>query len=164
MSEESPLWKSTSSQWLNGWHFLGSLLLTLGVLFAAFWLIPLYWIAPLPGLWALWKYLVVRTRVYELTSERLRITSGVFNQTVDEVELYRVKDTVLLRPWWMRLLGLSTVVMDTSDRSMPKIELPGLARGVDFRETLRQQVEIQRERKRVREMDFDDVGSEADPL
>lgn len=163
MSDESRLWKSTSSQWLNAWHFLWVGVGVVGLLFAAFWFIPLYALAPIPLAWAVWRYLVVRTRIYELTSERLRITSGVFNQTVDEVELYRVKDTLMLRPWWMRLIGLSTVVLETSDRSLPNVEIPALPKGSEFREILRKQVELQRDKKRVRELDFDDAN-EGDDL
>lgn len=158
MTDESRLWKSTSSQWLNAWHFLVVLLATVGLLVGAFWVIPLYAVVPVPILWAVWRYLVVRTRIYELTSERLRITSGVFNQTVDEVELYRVKDTLMVRPWWMRIIGLSTIALETSDRSLPKIEIPALPQGQEFRELLRKQVEQQRDKKRVRELDFDDAN------
>lgn len=155
---EERLWKSTSSQWLNGWHFLWSAVAVLGILFAAFWIIPLYAVVPVPVLWSVWRYLVVRTRIYELTSERLRITSGVFNQTVDEVELYRVKDTLMLRPWWMRLIGLSTIQLETSDRSLPKLDIAALPNGAEFREILRKQVELQRDKKRVRELDFEDTA------
>ena len=162
MSEETSLWKSASSQWLNAWHFLWVIVVAGALLFGAFWFIPLYAALPLPILWAIWRYLVVRTRVYELTSERLRVTWGVFNQTVDEVELYRVKDTVMLRPWWMRIMGLSTIVLETSDRSLPKVEIPALPRGQEFREVLRKQVEAQRDKKRVRELDFDDVAEGSD--
>lgn len=162
MNDEPSLWRSASSQWINAWHYLGVGLLVSGILFAAFWFIPLYFVAPVPLLWAGWRYLVVRTRVYEMSTERLRITSGVFNQTVDEIELYRVKDTILLRPWWMRLIGLATLVLETSDRSLPRLEIPALSKGAEFREILRKQVEAQRDRKRVREMDFEDADGDLD--
>jgi hypothetical protein len=86
----------------------------------------------------------------------------VINQHIDEIELYRVKDTTLLRPWWMRLTGLSTITLETSDRGMPKLVIPALPGGAETREILRRQVEIQRDRKRVREMDFDDVDGSSD--
>lgn len=161
MTEESQLWKSTSSQWLNAWHFLVALLAAAGVIVGAFWFIPLYAILVVPALWVAWRYLVVRTRIYELTTERLRITAGVFNQRVDEVELYRVKDTLMERPWWMRLIGLSNIVLETSDRSLPRVEISALPQGQEFREILRKQVEQQRDKKRVRELDFDDANEGA---
>jgi uncharacterized membrane protein YdbT with pleckstrin-like domain len=103
-----------------------------------------------------WKYLTVRTRGYELTCERLKITSGVITQHVDEIELYRVKDSQLLRTWWMRLTGLASISLETSDRTMPKLVIPAIHDGGEMRELLRKQVEIQRDKKRVRELDFDE--------
>ncbi len=112
-----------------------------------------------------WKYLVVRTQVFELTSERLRITRGVINQQVDEIELYRVKDSLMIRTWWMRLTGLASIQLETSDRTIPSLTIPAIHGGTEMRELLRKQVEFQRDKKRVREMDFDetatsDVGSD----
>jgi uncharacterized membrane protein YdbT with pleckstrin-like domain len=112
----------------------------------------------LPALYVLWRFLDVRTRVFELTNERLRVTRGVINQKIDEIELYRVKDSQTIRPWWMRLTGLSSIHLETSDRTMPHLVIPAIAGGDKLRELLRTQVERERDRKRVRETDFDDVG------
>jgi uncharacterized membrane protein YdbT with pleckstrin-like domain len=97
--------------------------------------------------------------VFELTSQRLRITSGVINQQIDEIELYRVKDTLMVRSWWMRLTGLSAISMQTSDRSLPHLVIPAIRNGGELREQLRKRVEAQRDTKRVREMDFDESGN-----
>ena len=80
----------------------------------------------IPLLYAVWKFLVVKSQVYELTNERLLISRGVINQQVDEIELYRVKDTVLHRLWWMRLTGLASIILETSDRTMPKLAIPAI--------------------------------------
>ncbi len=37
----------------------------------------------------------------------------------NELELYRVKDIVLNEPFLLRLVGLSNIVLVTSDRSTP---------------------------------------------
>ena len=113
----------------------------------------------LPLGWMAWAYLMVRTQVFELTSERLRITRGIINQTIDEIELYRVKDTQTLRTWWMRLTGLASISMETSDRTMPVFVMPAIRGGLELREQLRSLVELQRDKKRVRELDFDETGS-----
>lgn len=109
-----------------------------------------------PFFWILWKYSVVRCKTFELTTQRLKITEGVINQHLDEVELYRVKDVLMTRPWWMRVTGLATLVLETSDRSLPLLTIPAIRGGVELREQLRKHVEIQRDRKRVRELDFED--------
>lgn len=161
MNEETSLWNGNSSQWLNFGAFAGSAAVAVGIIIGgvAFAFPPALAALAAPVLYALWKFLVVRVRVYELSCERLRITSGVINQHIDEIELYRVKDTLVLRPWWMRLTGLASISLETSDRTLPKLVIPAIRDGWKMREILRKQVEIQRDKKRVREMDFDEAAN-----
>jgi uncharacterized membrane protein YdbT with pleckstrin-like domain len=160
MTEENSLWKGSSSQWLNLGPFAAALVVAAGIIIggviagpaAPFVLVALV----LPAVYLIWRYLVVRTQVFELTSERLRLTRGVINQKIDEIELYRVKDSQMVRPWWMRLTGLASIVMETSDRTLPHLVIPAIHGGEQVRELLRKHVELERDRKRVREMDFDE--------
>jgi hypothetical protein len=62
----------------------------------------------------------------------------------------------------MRLTGLATIELETSDRSMPLLEVPAIHGGVELRELLRKHVELQRDRKRVRELDFEEGGDTQD--
>ncbi|MFC7336144.1 PH domain-containing protein [Haloferula chungangensis] len=155
---EDILWKGSPSQVLNLGKFLVGLLLIGGIAVGGTFFPPAWAAIVLPLGWMLWEFLKVRCRVYELTTERLRLYSGVLNQTIDEVELYRVKDTSMERPFWFRMFGLSSLYLDTSDRSHPKVELEAIADAVNLRETLRKQVEYWRDRKRVREVDFEEGG------
>jgi len=161
MTEETSYWKGSSSQWLNLGSVVGASVVFVGILLVGLYF-PLGLVAwVLPAGYLIWKYLVVRCRVFELTNERIRITSGVINQSIDEIELYRVKDSRTIRPWWMRLTGLASIVLETSDRSTPVLVIPAIRDGMEIRELLRQQVELQRDRKRVREMDFDEHGGDS---
>lgn len=162
MSEESTLWKGSPSQWLNLGPFAAAIIAGLAIAVGGILFLPAFAALVLPLGYMVWKFLVVRTQVFELTSERLRITRGVINQQVDEIELYRVKDSLMVRPWWMRLTGLATIELETSDRSMPRLEIPAIPDGPQMREILRKQVEMLRDKKRVREMDFDDHGAADD--
>ena len=158
MSEENSLWKGSPSQWLNLGPFTAAILLAVGIIVGGVFFPPVLAALVLPLVYAVWKYLVVKMEVFELTNERLRITRGVINQKIDEIELYRVKDTVMTRIWWMRLANLASIHLETSDRTMPKLVIPAIPGGHEMRELLRKQVEAQRDKKRVREMDFDDAG------
>lgn len=161
MSEQI-LWKGSPSQLLNlGRHTL-ALLLIAGTIVGGVYHNAVFFALPIPLLWMTWNYLNVRCRVYELTEERLRLYEGVLNQQIDEVELYRVKDTTMDRPLWLRLFGLSTLHLDTSDRSHPVVEIKAIRKAVELRETLRKQVEYWRDRKRVREVDFEDGDLEGE--
>jgi uncharacterized membrane protein YdbT with pleckstrin-like domain len=160
MSDETTLWKGSPSQWLNLGPFSAGLIFLIGFASAGSFYLSIAWAGVLLPLgYMTWRYLRVRCQVFELTTQRLRITTGVINQKIDEIELYRVKDTLMVRSWWMRLTGLSSISLQTSDRSQPTLVIPAIAGGSELREELRKQVEAQRDSKRVREMDFDETGT-----
>lgn len=160
MTQENSFWKGSSSQWLNLGPFTAALLVAAGIAIGGVFFPPAWIALVVPAGYMLWRYLVVRTRIFELTSERLRVTCGVINQNIDEIELYRVKDSLMIRPWWMRLTGLASITLETSDRSMPHLVIPAIRGGEHLRELLRKQVELERDRKRVRVTDFDDADGD----
>jgi uncharacterized membrane protein YdbT with pleckstrin-like domain len=160
MNEEESLWKGSPSQWLNLGPFAAALLVASGIMVGGVFFAPVFIGLILPAGYMLWRYLTVRTEVFELTSERLRITRGIINQRIDEIELYRVKDSQMHRPWWMRLTGLASILLETSDRTLQHLSIPAIHGGAELRELLRRHVELQRDRKRVRETDFETAGDE----
>lgn len=156
---EEVLWKGSPSQVLNLGKYLLVLLLAIGIAVGGFFFPPAWAALILPALWALWIYIETRSIHHELTTERIRLTQGIFNRKLDDVELYRVKDTSMERPFWYRFFGLSTLIIETSDRSQPRIEIKAVRDGDNLRETLRKQVEFWRDKKRVREVDFDETAA-----
>lgn len=160
MDEETTFWKGSPSQWLNIGHFAAALLLGVVISVGGVFFPPAFIALILPMSWIVWRYLVVRTQTFELTNERLRVSNGVINQEIDEVELYRVKDILVVRKWWMRMTGLGTIHLDTSDRSMPQIDIHAIKDSLELRESLRKKVEAMRDKKRVREMDLDETAEE----
>jgi uncharacterized membrane protein YdbT with pleckstrin-like domain len=158
---EEILWKGSPSQVLNLGKYLMALLLAVGIGIAGMFFPPVWAAIILPLGWMLWIFVETRSIQHELTTERIRLQRGVFNRKLDDVELYRVKDTSMERPFWYRIFGLSTLIVETSDRSQPRIEIKAVSGGDQLREKLRKQVEFWRDRKRVREIDFEE-GSMAD--
>ena len=157
---ESIVWKGGPSQVLNIPAFLASALVAMVfiVVGSAVHIYSIMLGALIPASWAGWKWLVVRCHRFEITTERLRIVQGVLNRNVDKLELYRVKDSRILQPLWFRVFGLGHVVLETSDRSHPKATLNAIKDPRQVGEILRREVEALREKKRVREIDFDEVG------
>ena len=161
--EENVVWKGRSHQIVNFWPLVSSLLLIVLILVgASAWTKWLALLAIVPFVYGGWLWLGTKLMVFEITSERMRIYEGILNQEINEVELYRVKDTRLEKPFWLRIFGLSTIVLQTSDRSLPEIHIRAIADGAEIREKIRKQVEILRDRKRVREVDFE--GSDSDEM
>ncbi|MEO1856965.1 MAG: PH domain-containing protein [Rubritalea sp.] len=156
MSTETNLWSNSPSQFINFHKFLMGVAVSTAVITAACYTsyYVLYALI-LPVGWTLWQYLVVRCLRYELTSERISLRTGVFNQQVNEVELYRIKDTTIQLPFLLRILKLGTLVLVTSDRTLPELELKAIRRPREVRDILRTNVERLRDLKRVREVDFE---------
>lgn len=139
MAEET-IWRGTSSQVQN---------LGIYVLCGLFcWLI-------VPIFFALARYLQTRTKVYELTSERLKITQGVFSKATSTVELYRVKDIEVKQPFIYRMLAVEDLHVTTSDVSSPFLLFDAIPVAAGFPDKLRNQVEAIRVQKRVREIDLE---------
>jgi len=156
MTTESNLWSSSPSQFTNFNKFLIGLIASAVIITAACYTTNyvLYGLI-LPVGWTLWQYLVVRYLRYELTSERIRLRTGVFNQQVNEIELYRIKDTTIQLPFLLRIVKLGTLVLVTSDRTLPELELKAIRNIREVRDMLRENVERLRDLKRVREVDFE---------
>jgi uncharacterized membrane protein YdbT with pleckstrin-like domain len=139
MAEET-VWRGTSSQWKN----LGTYVLC--GLFC--WLI-------VPIFIALTRYLQTKNKIYELTTERLKITEGVFSKVTHTLELYRVKDIETRQPFLYRLFHVENIHVNTSDASSPFILLEAIPCDVAFADKMRNQVETVRQQKGVREIDVE---------
>ena len=95
-------------------------------------------------------YLKTKSIRYEITTQRLRITTGVFSRRTDEVELYRVKDSTVLEPFTLRMQGLGNIAIHSNDATIPDAMLQAVRDPRDVREKLRTAYENRRDEKRVR--------------
>jgi membrane protein YdbS with pleckstrin-like domain len=116
-----------------------------------------------PILIAYYLYLQTKHTTYVITNERLRVYSGVFVRRIDDVELYRVKDTIFLQPFILGRFGFSHIQLITSDATWGDSYIPGVSNGRMLREKIRNIVEIAREKKGVREVDYYTRGGPLPP-
>jgi uncharacterized membrane protein YdbT with pleckstrin-like domain len=156
---ESVLWTGHTSQWVHFWYYFFCLLLVAGALAGVPFTQGLSAIGlVLPFFMWLIRWWVTRTTVYELTTQRLRVRRGILNRRLDELELYRVKDYVMEQPFFLRIMGLGHLTLVTSDASTRTLVLRAISHVENVREQLRAAVQSERDRKRVRELDVDDIG------
>jgi len=137
---EETIWRGPSSQWKNFGPYI------LCGLFC--WLI-------VPIFIALARYLQTKNKIYELTTERLKITEGVFSKVTDTLELYRVKDIETRQPFLSRIFKIENIAVTTSDASSPFILIEAIPSAVAFADKMRNQVEAVRMQKGVREIDVE---------
>ena len=156
-SEESPIWTGSPSQWLNAGWFI-TCLIGGGVLFTIAALVGQPLIAAgalIPVIAAIVQYLKVRSTRIDVTTERITTTVGIFSRRKWDMELYRVKDTMLHEPFLLRLVRRANIQIISSDRSSPSITLPALPDAEWLRQQIRSNVERLRLKRGVREMDMD---------
>lgn len=132
---EEEIWQGSPSQWTNFWWYVACVL-----------------VVPIPI--AIWKALSTAKTDFAITTQRLTLETGVFTRDLEEIELYRIKDTQLRRSFIQRLLGLGTVTVISSDESMPTLEIPSIKGPAMVRQKIRENVELVRRARGVRELDM----------
>ena len=102
---------------------------------------------------------------YALSKDRLFVSVGFLNIKDDEILLYRVRDIDTSRNLWQRLFGVGTVIIMSSDKSMPTLVLKNIKDPVNTKELIHEQVEEMKIRRRVRvgEIMTTDMDWDGDP-
>jgi uncharacterized membrane protein YdbT with pleckstrin-like domain len=163
MVMETPIDRFRSSTWgwlrgtLAGW---GTMLLAVaGIAGAAMvpdWGIYLAGLTVLALLIVLVKWVQNLAATFEITEERLVIRRGIIFKSIDEIELYRVKDVrldfTLINQW----AGIGTITVSSSDETTRggDLVLPHVEQAQRRREELRRLVDTARQKRRVREIDM----------
>lgn len=162
-NEEQELWRGHPSQILNLGIYLFWAIVLIIVLIGVYMIVlsdSLLWSAIVFGIVALIAlinsavaYLHLRVVEYVVTTQRVRIISGIFSKNIQEIELFRVKDTMANQSFLLRLFGLGTITILSGDEGHPRLVLSGVPRAIELRERLRQEVMTLRQRFGVREVD-----------
>ena len=103
---------------------------------------------------------------YGLSEDRLFLSTGFLSIKDEELLLYRIRDISVKRTLGQRLFGVGTVVINSSDKSSPVLELKNVKNPLSVKEMLHHQVEEMKDRRRVRYSEIasynDDMDDERD--
>jgi uncharacterized membrane protein YdbT with pleckstrin-like domain/DNA-directed RNA polymerase subunit RPC12/RpoP len=102
----------------------------------------------------LWVWIQTKACSYRMTTQRLLVTRGLLAQRIDEVELFRVKDLVMNQSLPQRLLGYGSIMVVSNDSTNPELELLGIPKPREFKESIRNQVRAARHREGIRATEF----------
>jgi len=116
------------------------------------WVIGALWVGSV--VLAFGRWIVRRATRYVLTTERLRVTTGLLSTVTEDIELRRVRDSSVVRPFFLRLVGLGDVRLRSADASTPDVRLHAVRDPDKLQETVRNLVEELIRKHRVREIDF----------
>jgi uncharacterized membrane protein YdbT with pleckstrin-like domain len=103
-----------------------------------------------------WRWFVNLASKYQVTEERLIIRKGIIAKSVDEIELYRIKDVRINFSIINQLAGIGHLTISSSDETTREGDLVirDVERAQARREELRRLVDTARQKRRVREIDM----------
>jgi uncharacterized membrane protein YdbT with pleckstrin-like domain len=140
----------TPSQWVNiGWFILA-------IAGASQWIFtgnPLWGIPIL--LW-LYNFAVVECHryVFDEDNEVFIERKGVFSVQTVEIHYFRIKSIQIKKPFLMRLVGISTVEVITSEPFKPFLRLYAINNGDEWLKYVQDMAAYWRKEKGVKETDF----------
>lgn len=141
---DSQLIVDRPSQWLN----IGYFLLTIGLTFVSMEL------AFISLIILIWKSLVLYFTKWSYTTDTILERVGVFNVTTDEIQFFRIKDLRLYQPLLYRIVGISRLILITSDKFKPVLVLNGIRNGKRKRDMLKALAISSRREMGVKEFDI----------
>ena len=140
---------------LAGWGTILLGLAGIGVTLAGY---GTYWLglAAVSLLIILVKWVQNLASKFEVTPDRLIIRRGIIRKSIDEIELYRIKDVRIDFTIINQMAGIGRITISSSDETTRDgdLVLADIERAQERRETLRRLVDTARQQRRVREIDM----------
>lgn len=96
---------------------------------------------------------------YILEEDRLILDEGLLKSVENEIMLYRIQDITLIRTLGAKILGVGTLELRSSDKTHPVLYLKNIKDVAKVKRTLSENVERERDRRRVGTHEF--IGDEA---
>ncbi|MDE0879831.1 MAG: PH domain-containing protein [Sphingomonas bacterium] len=138
--------RSSTERWLigsfHGWLTLLSCVIGVGLVIIAI------------------RWLQNRAATYDITDQRLIVKRGLIMKSIDEIELYRVKDVRVDFSVINQIADIGTITITSTDRTSGNAAfvLRDIPSARERREGLRKLVDRARQLRGVRELDVDADG------
>lgn len=108
------------------------------------------------GLWLVVRWLQTLGKRYRITTHRIVVETGVLSKRLEQIDLYRVADYTVERPFGQRLLGTGNLLLKTFDKSTPELHVREIKTDVvALYEQVRAATEIEKARRNVRMVDYE---------
>lgn len=86
---------------------------------------------------------------YTIADEKITITSGFLNITVDDAYMYKVQDVKLTKSFWERIYGLGSLTCYTGDTTHPELKILHIKKASEIKEFLLTASEEARRKRRA---------------
>jgi uncharacterized membrane protein YdbT with pleckstrin-like domain len=150
MEPEKTVHQCTPSQIVNLKHFVFAGLLASGIIVLSIVtgtpLVLAGLVLPLIYVW--WKWLLVKSTKLTITDQRLIVSEGIFHKSTNETELYRVRDTSIVEPFFYRMFGVGNVIIYSTDEAEGQLHFNAYSKPHWIKDQIRNNAEICRQKKR----------------
>jgi uncharacterized membrane protein YdbT with pleckstrin-like domain len=96
------------------------------------------------------------SKLYRVTTRRIVVETGVLSKRLEQIDLYRIADYTVDRPFGQRILGTGNLLLRTFDKSTPELHVREIKTDVvALYEKLRAATEAEKTRRGVRMVDYE---------
>lgn len=108
------------------------------------------------GLWLIVCWIRSLSCHYRITTRRIVVENGVLSKRLEQIDLYRIADYTVERPFGQRLLGTGNLLLKTLDKTSPQLDVRYIKTDVvTLYERLRAATEADKARRGVRVVDYE---------
>jgi uncharacterized membrane protein YdbT with pleckstrin-like domain len=108
------------------------------------------------GLWLIVRWFQTLGKTYRITNRRIVVETGVLSKKLEQVDLYRVADYTVERPFGQRIMGTGNLLLKTFDKTTPELHVLGIKTDVvGLYEQVRAATEADKARRGVRMVDYE---------
>jgi uncharacterized membrane protein YdbT with pleckstrin-like domain len=98
----------------------------------------------------------MKGRSYRITTQRIVVETGILSKKLEQVDLYRIRDYSVERPFLQRLMGTGNLVLEAMDSTSPILRVDALKTDVVvLYEKLRVATEADKRERGVRLVDYE---------
>lgn len=130
---------------------IGWVILFIGMVFT----IPPVAILPLIAL--IYKWVEIKCWGYNLNEMTISEKKGIFNTSLQEIHYYRIKSITVDQPFFLRIFGLSTITIMTTDPSTPLMTLYAVEYGEEIRGAIKEETVRWRKEMKVRNFELSNL-------
>ena len=103
---------------------------------------------------------------YSMSEDRIFYETGLLSTKHEEILLYRLLDISLRISLWQRIFGVGTIVLKSSDKTLPELPIVNIKDPRNVKENIHKQVEAMKlaRKMRVGELVDDPYRGDIEPL
>jgi uncharacterized membrane protein YdbT with pleckstrin-like domain len=112
------------------------------------------------GLWLIVRWFQTMGRTYRITTRRIVVETGVLSKKLEQIDLYRVADYTVERPFGQRIMGTGNLLLKTFDKTTPDLNVMAIKTDVvKLYESVRAATEADKARRGVRMVDYESAAN-----